>query len=75
MHILTAITRDGSKDKLPEGVKIAQVDYDDEATIFAALEGQQILIITLSVAAPQDTHSKLIKAAAKAGVPYVMPNC
>jgi hypothetical protein len=39
-----------------------------------ALEGQQFLIITLSVFAPPETHSKLVQAAAKAGVPYVMPN-
>jgi tryptophan synthase beta chain len=72
---LTAITRLNSKSKLPEGVKIAQVDYDDEASIIAALKGQQFLIITMSVTAPRDTHSRLVKAAAKADVPYVMPNC
>lgn len=39
-----------------------------------ALEGQQFLVITLSVFAPSETHSKLVQAAAKAGVLYVMPN-
>jgi saccharopine dehydrogenase-like NADP-dependent oxidoreductase len=43
--------------------------------LVSALEGQQFLIITVSVMAPPDTHSKLVQAAAKAGVPYVMPNC
>jgi hypothetical protein len=28
----------------------------------------------MSVAAPSDTISKLVRAAAKAGVPYVLPN-
>lgn len=50
------------------------INYDDEATIVDALKGQQFLIITLAVTAPRDTESKLIRAAAKAGVPYVMPN-
>lgn len=53
---------------------VAPVDYNDEATIIAALKDQQILIITMAPTAPRDTHSKLVQAAAKAGVPYVMPN-
>jgi NmrA-like family len=55
-------------------VLVASVDYDDETTIVAALEGQQFLIITMAPTAPRDTHSKLVQAAAKAGIPYVMPN-
>ena len=39
-----------------------------------ALKGQQFFIITMSPTAPRDTHSKLVLAAAKAGVPYIMPN-
>lgn len=50
------------------------INYDDETTIVEALKGQQFLVITLAVTAPEDTESKLIRAAAKAGVPYVMPN-
>lgn len=53
---------------------MAHIDYDDEATIVAALVGQQFLIITMAPTAPRDTHSKLVQAAAKAGVPYIMPN-
>jgi hypothetical protein len=52
----------------------APVDYADEATLVAALRGQQFLIITLSVKAPPQTHAALVRAAGKAGVPYVMPN-
>lgn len=59
---------------MPAGVKRTQVSYDDEATLVAALQGQQFLIITLSFAAPPDTHSKLVRAASQAGVPYIMPN-
>ncbi|CAG7972396.1 unnamed protein product [Penicillium olsonii] len=73
-HTVTAISRKGSDNKLPEGVQIAPVNYDDAATIVAALKGQQFLIITMAPTAPRDTHSKLVQAAAKAGIPYVMPN-
>lgn len=71
---MTAVTRKDSKRKLPAGVTPAYIDYNDESSIVAALKGQQFLVITLSAFAPPDTHSKLVKAAAKAGVPYIMPN-
>ncbi|KAF7555975.1 hypothetical protein G7046_g6418 [Stylonectria norvegica] len=73
-HTVTAITRKDSASKLPAGVKSANVDYNDEETLVAALKGQQFLIITMAVAAPPDTSLKLVAAAAKAGVPWVMPN-
>ena len=66
--------RADSQGTLPAGVKIAQVDYDDDASLISAFQGQQFLVITLSVFAPPQTHSKLVKAAAQAGVPYIMPN-
>jgi len=68
------LTRADSKSKLPEGVKVAQIDYNDESTLVSALEGHQVLIITLSIKAAPDTQSKLIQAAAKVGIRYVMPN-
>lgn len=55
-------------------MKVAAVDYNDESSLVAALTGQDFLVITLALTAPPDTHSKLVKAAAKAGVPYIMPN-
>jgi hypothetical protein len=71
---VTAITRVDSKSVFPEGIKAAQVDYNDEDSIVSALKGQDFLVITMSLSAPPDTQSKLIRAAAKAGVPFVMPN-
>lgn len=50
------------------------MDYSDESTIVDALKDQQFFIITMSPTAPKDAHSKLVQAAAKAGVPYVIPN-
>ncbi|KAF4502571.1 isoflavone reductase family [Fusarium agapanthi] len=73
-HTVTALTRQGSTNNLPEGIIVAPINYNDESTIIAALKNQQFLIITMAPNAPKDTHSKLVQAAAKAGVPYIMPN-
>ena len=51
-----------------------QVDYDNETELVEALRGQDFLIITMASRAPSDVQSKLIKAAVKAGIKYVMPN-
>lgn len=71
-HEVTAITR--GEIEVPEGVKVAKVSYDDPASLAKALEGQDALVITLSVKAPQDTQAKLIDAAAAASVRFVLPN-
>ncbi|MCJ1306922.1 hypothetical protein MMC25_000566 [Agyrium rufum] len=75
-NTITALTRPDSTTKIPDGLHhVTKVDFDDEASLVKALQGQQFLVITMSVLAPPETESKLIQAAAKAGVPYVMPNC
>ena len=69
------MTRAESKATLPTGVKRAEVNYDDDGSSFvSALEGQQFLAITLPARAPPEAHTKIVKAAVKAGVPYIMPN-
>ncbi|KAF2818003.1 putative oxidoreductase CipA [Mytilinidion resinicola] len=73
-HIITAITRKGSKSALPKGIKVAEVDYDDRQALISALKGHQFLIITLSVTAPGGLHGNIVKAAGEARIPYVMPN-
>ncbi|PNS20291.1 arf-GAP with GTPase, ANK repeat and PH domain-containing protein 9 [Sphaceloma murrayae] len=73
-HQVMAITRADSKAVFPKGVVIAKVDYDDQATLVAALQGQDALIITMSVAAPPGQQQKLIAAAAEAKVPWILPN-
>lgn len=73
-HTVTALTRKVSKSTPPKGAQVVEVDYNDEESLLSALRGQQFLIITLAVSAPQDLHSKIVKAAGKAGVLYVMPN-
>lgn len=75
-HNVTAISRVGSSNtsELPEGIKVANVDYDNPSSIVEALKGQDALIITMSVMAPPETQAKLIQAAADADVPWVLPN-
>ncbi|EFR01079.1 CipA protein [Nannizzia gypsea CBS 118893] len=73
-HEVTAITRTVSKAVMPDGVKIAKVDYDNQPTLVSALRGQDVLIITMASSAPKDIQLKLVEAAAEAGVPYIVPN-
>jgi len=76
-HTVTALTRTSSTTVLPKGVIPFPVDYSSPASLVSALKDQkiQVLVITLSVQASEDTHRMLVAAAAEAGVPYVMPNC
>jgi hypothetical protein len=50
------------------------VDYNDEESIVAALKGHEFLIITLAYSAGNETHNKIVQAAAKAKIPHLMPN-
>jgi putative NADH-flavin reductase len=61
-HTVTAITRNDSKSKLPQGVHVKHVDYDDHVSLVEALRGQDALVITLAAqGTPQ--QAKLIQAA------------
>lgn len=73
-HTVTGITREDSKSQMPEGVKAAKINYDDQSSIVKALRGQDALIITMGTTAPKEQQQKLIEAAAEAKVPFVMPN-
>ncbi|GKT45876.1 quinone oxidoreductase PIG3 [Colletotrichum spaethianum] len=73
-HTITAITRAGKNSVFHNGIVKASVDYNDQDSLISALRGQEFLIITLSLSTTPDTHTKLLNAAAKAGVSYVMPN-
>lgn len=71
---LTAITRPDSSSELPNGINVVKASNDDHDALVAALRGQDVLLITLSVLVPAGTEGKLIRAAAEAGVPWVLPN-
>jgi hypothetical protein len=70
---ITAISRNDSKATFAEDIAVARVDYNESDTIVKALKGQDALIITMSVFA-RGAQEKLIRAAADAGVPWVLPN-
>ena len=72
-HVVTAITRADSKSKMPDGVKVAKVNYDDESTLVDALRGQDALVITMKTG-QNEAQKKLIEAAAKAKIAWIMPN-
>ncbi|EXJ86667.1 hypothetical protein A1O3_03620 [Capronia epimyces CBS 606.96] len=77
-HKVTALTRadSSSSNKLATvaGLTIQPVNYDEPESLVSALRGQEVLIITMAVTAPPDQEAKLIRAAAEAGVAWVMPN-
>jgi hypothetical protein len=73
-HQVTAITRTNSKAVMPEGVKVARVDYDNHSSLVSALRGQDALVITLSIGAQHTQQPELIDAAAEAGVAWILPN-
>ncbi|KAB8235838.1 aromatic alcohol reductase [Aspergillus alliaceus] len=73
-HTITALTRANSLTTLPNTIHTIPVNYDDEPSLVSALTGQDALIITLPVMTAPDTQSKIVQAAAKAGVKYIMPN-
>ena len=73
-HKVTAITRPDSTSKIPAGVEVKKVNYDNYDSLVEALQGQEVLIITMAVTAPPEQQTKLIEAAAAANVPWVLPN-
>ncbi len=50
------------------------MDNSDEPSLVTALKGNDVFVITLGVRSPPGTHAKLVNAASKAGVPWIMPN-
>ena len=71
---MTAITREDSKSQLPDGLKVARVNYEDHESLVKALQGQDALVITISGHATQSpAESRLLQAAAEAKVPWVLP--
>ncbi|WPH00018.1 Hypothetical protein R9X50_00284100 [Acrodontium crateriforme] len=74
-HNLTAITRPDSTSTMPSGLHaVKKADYTSHESLVAAMQGQDALIITMNVLAPRDSQTKLIDAAADAGVKWIMPN-
>jgi saccharopine dehydrogenase-like NADP-dependent oxidoreductase len=71
---VTAISRQESQSTFPENVTVKRGDYTSATFLESALQKQDALIITLSIMTAPDIQTNFIKAAAKAGVPWVFPN-
>jgi predicted CoA-binding protein len=71
---ITAISRNESQASFPDEIAVAKVNYDNHESLTEAFKNQDALIITLSVFVASDTQTKLIRAAADAGVPWILPN-
>ena len=74
-HTITAVNRLESTSKMPAGVNhVKKVDFSSDAALVEAFTGQDSIIITLPVGAAPDLQPRIIDAAIKAGVPWVIPN-
>lgn len=73
-HTVTALTRQDSQSKLPEGVQIKTINYTQPKTIVEALKGQDALVMTLGTRCSKDTPVTVVNAAAEAGVKWILPN-
>jgi uncharacterized protein YbjT (DUF2867 family) len=71
---VTAISREQSTATFPANVTVKKGDYASDAFLESALHGQDALVITLSVMTSPDVQANLIRAAAKVGVPWILPN-
>jgi hypothetical protein len=73
-HAITAITRQESTATFPADVKVARADYTSEDSLVAALRGNDFVAITLPGSATTETHEFIVRAAAKAGITWIVPN-
>ena len=72
-HNITILTRTDNS-QFANGVKTAVIDYEEVESLVRALKGQDALVITMNTSAPPDTSIKLIQAAAKSGVRWIVPD-
>ncbi|KAH8799125.1 hypothetical protein F5884DRAFT_758610 [Xylogone sp. PMI_703] len=72
VHRITAIQRNESKNEFPPEVVLKRGSFNDESFLVEALKGQDALIIIVPIP-NMDVGDLFIHAAAKAGVPYILP--
>ncbi|EAT81740.1 hypothetical protein HBH56_119110 [Parastagonospora nodorum] len=72
IHTITAVTRNESSATFPSGVQVKKGDYNDDSFLVSALKGHDVLILQLGIM-QMELQVTLIEAAAKAGVPWVLP--
>ncbi|KFA50423.1 hypothetical protein S40293_05237 [Stachybotrys chartarum IBT 40293] len=72
VHTITVVQRPESKGTYAAEVTVKTGPLDDEAFLAQAFAGQDVVLVQLSVEAMQ-LEKGIIQAAAKAGVPYILP--
>ncbi|KAM3073686.1 hypothetical protein ACMFMG_004430 [Clarireedia jacksonii] len=70
---ITVLTRSASSLQKNPTVAIEEVDYDSPDTLQAALTGIDALIIALNFESVPDIEYKLVEAASKTGVKWILP--
>ena len=68
------MSRADSNSTLPPSTKVFKGNYDSSEFLQSALQGQDVLIIAFGFEAPLSLEERLIDAAGKAGVPWILPN-
>ncbi|KAJ3518240.1 hypothetical protein NM208_g14590 [Fusarium decemcellulare] len=72
IHTITAISRTDSTATFPDNVTVLKGDYSNENFLISSLKGQDVLILQLGPKVMK-VQEPLIRAAAVAGVPYILP--
>ncbi|GKT48208.1 pinoresinol reductase 2 [Colletotrichum spaethianum] len=73
IHTITAVARAGSSATFPSDVIVKKGDYSDESFLVSAFQGQDVVVLQLSFDSFMAGQAPLIRAAAKAGVKWVLP--
>lgn len=71
-HNVNVLSRPESSATFPPDVTVHKGPYDDEAFLTTILKGQEVLILAVSYTA-FEAQTPLIRAAAAAGVPWIVP--
>ncbi|EFQ32480.1 hypothetical protein CGRA01v4_05912 [Colletotrichum graminicola] len=73
IHTITAVTRAASSATFPADVIVKVGDYADEEFLVSAFRGQDVVVLQLGMDGYMTVQPSLIRAAAKAGVKWVLP--
>ena len=71
---VTAISREESKATFPAEVKVTRGDLNSTSFLESALKNQHVLISTPAFGTDPSLELRVFDAAAKAGVPWILPN-
>jgi uncharacterized protein YbjT (DUF2867 family) len=72
IHTITAIQRNESTSEFPPEVAVKKGSFTDETFLVGVLKGQDVLIVMVPIP-NMGIGDQFIHAAAKAGVPYILP--